>query len=325
MKKHEQLYSLFIVLPLLSLLPILIQGDPYWMQALIVALIWGGVASIWNFTMAYAGVWSFGQIAFFVVGAYASGMLTKSLGISPWLGMLMGGITASAVGAIIGLPSLRLRGVYVALITFALHLLLGPLIKLGAPIGTGGARGLLGIPPLQIGGYVFTSMERIPTYYLTLVVASLILFFIYKIINSSFGLSFVALRDAEDLAKSLGVDDYKCTLMVFSLSAFLTGVLGAYYAHYVQFISHRMLGLDTFLMCLLMVIIGGYGRFPGAFIGGLIIILLNEFLRAFDEYRILILGVIMVLTIIVMPRGLMGVVLDSFVPIARRRFIRGTP
>jgi len=323
MEKQKQIYALLGMFLLLGLLPIFVHGNSYYMHLLILALMWGGVACIWDFIMGYAGIFTFGQIGFFAVGAYASGMLTKGLGISPLFGIMLGGMVASLFGFVIGLLCLKLRGVYIALVTFAFFLILEPLIKLCEPIGTGGTRGLLDIAPLRIGGYAFSSMEKTPYYYAALILVFLILFIIYKIINSSFGLSFVALRDSENFAKSIGVDDHKCNLIVFSLSAFLTGVLGAFYVHYVQVVSYRILGMDTFIMVLLMLMIGGVGKFPGAFIGAFIITFLNDILRPLGEPRLFIFGVTMILLIIFMPKGIIGAMFESFglfIRLIRRSF-----
>lgn len=271
------------------------------------SLIWGVVAAAWDFMMGFAGIFTFGQIAFFVIGAYGTGMLTVNLGLPPGAGIILGGIIAGLAGILIGLPCLRLKDDYIALITFALHMILVPLIKLGRPIGTGGATGLLGIPPLNLGGYTFSALERVPWYYAALGISLVLLFVIYKVINSSFGLAFIALRDDESCAKSLGVDQYKYKLIVFGISAFLTGIMGAFYAHYTGILSTRILGLDTFLLVMVMLVVGGMGRFPGAVVGAFIITFAAEFLRPLETYRYVIFGGAVVLSVLFIPQGIMGI------------------
>ncbi len=305
MKLDREGSTLLVMLAVLLLLPTYFHNNLYIMHILIMCLIYGVVAVGWDFMMGYAGIFTFGQFAFFAIGAYASGMLTLYLGISPPLGILLAGLIAAGVGIVIGLPCLRLKGAYIALVTFALHLILVPLINsdVGRAMGTGGTVGLLDIPTLAAG---FSVAAKVPWYYTLLGVAFLSFFVVYRISHSSIGLAFVSLRDSEPLAKSLGVDAYKHKLMVFGISSFLTGMIGAFYAHYTGIVSTRILGLDIFLMVMVMLVIGGMGKFPGAAIGAFIVTFLNEFLRPLGEYRLFIFGAIVVLLIVLVPEGLMG-------------------
>jgi branched-chain amino acid transport system permease protein len=310
MKLDREAITLLVMLAVLLLLPAYFHSNLYIMHILILCLIYGVVAVGWDFMMGYAGIFTFGQFAFFAIGAYTSGMLTLHAGISPPLGILLAGLVAAGVGILIGLPCLRLKGAYIALVTFALHLILTPLINsdLGRAIGTGGTVGLLNIPPLAAG---FSVAAKVPWYYTLLGVAFLSFFIVYKISHSSIGLAFVSLRDSESLAKSLGVDAYKHKLMVFGISSFLTGMIGAFYAHYTGIVSTRILGLDIFLMVMVMLVIGGMGRFPGAAIGAFIVTFLNEALRPLGEYRLFIFGAIVVAVIVLLPEGLMGVLFPT--------------
>jgi branched-chain amino acid transport system permease protein len=307
MTQIRRQFAVFIGLYVfLLILPLFVHGDAYVIGLLIACLVWGTLASVWNFIMGYAGIFTFGQFGFFVIGAYASGMITKYAGVSPWIGIGIGGLAACIAGLIIGIPCMRLKGAYIALITFGLHLVLGPLLKVGGSIGTGGSTGLMAIPTLKLGGYAFSRVELIPWYYLALAISFAILFVVYKIISSSVGLGFIGLRDSEDFAKSLGINEYKYKLMVFGISAFLTGIIGAFYAHYAGIISPRLLGLDVFLLAMIMLIIGGIGIFPGAVIGALIVTFLNEYLRPLEAYRFLIFGAIVIVAIKLVPEGILG-------------------
>jgi len=305
MKMSRWLLILFVPL---FFLPLYFHENSGVLHLLIMALIWGVVAAAWDFMMGFAGIFTFGQIAFFVIGAYGTGMLTVNLGLPPVAGLILGGIIAGIAGILIGLPCLRLRGDYIALITFALHMILTPLIKLGRTIGTGGATGLLGIPPLGWGGYVIPATDRVSWYYAALGISLSLLFMIYKVIRSRFGLAFIALRDDEDVAQSLGVDQYKNKLMVFGLSAFITGIMGAFYAHYIGILSTRILGLDTFLLVMVMLVVGGMGRFPGALVGAFVVTFAAEFLRPLETYRYVIFGAAVVLSVLFIPQGIMGII-----------------
>ena len=271
---------------------------------LIMCFIWSAVASAWDLIFGYAGIFSFGQVAFFTIGAYGSAIGSMKLGMSPWLGMLFGGVVAGIIGILIGIPCLKLKGLYVALVTFALHLSLPAFIYAGGSIGTGGSHSLTDIPSLKIGGYVFTQMNRIPTYYVALVLSFIVIFIVFRIINSSFGMAFTALRDSEDFARSVGINAYKYKIIVFGISAMLAGLMGGFYAHYVGLISQNLVGLDLIILLMVIVIVGGLGKFPGAIISTFIFVFINEYLRPLEQYRNILWGGLVVLVIILMPGGI---------------------
>ena len=312
MRIDREIIILLVILSILAFSPLFFHDNPYVLHFLIMCLIWSSVVAAWDLIVGYAGIFSFGQLAFFTIGAYAAGMASLYLGVSPWLGILAGGLLAGLVGVLLGVACLNLKGVYMALVTFGLHLVLAPLLTLGRPIGTGGSRGLLGIPELELGGYCFSALEKVPWFYTILVISFLSFFFIFFITRSSYGLAFRSLRDAEPFARSLGVNGYKYKVVVFGISAFITGIIGAFYAFYVSSVSPRMLGLDTFLMVMIMLIIGGVGRFPRVLAGVLFISLLNEFLRPVEQFRSLIFGAVVIFSIILMPQGLIAFFENKF-------------
>ncbi|MFC1992093.1 branched-chain amino acid ABC transporter permease [Chloroflexota bacterium] len=298
----------YIVISLIYLiLPVFLYDNSLFLHILIMCLVWGVVAASWDLVMGYAGIFSFGQLAFFTLGAYTTGLLTIHLGISTWLGILAAGAVTALIGALMGLLSLRLKGVYIGLVTFALHLVLVPLIRVNLAI-TGGATGLLGIPSPSIGGFTFESVDKVPWYFMMLAIASILAFVIYRLIHSPVGLAFTALRDSESFAKSLGVNDYKYMVLVFTVTSALTGIIGAFYAHYVGIVSPRILGLDQFLLVMIMVIVGGMGRFPGAIIAAPTFVIISELLRPLGVYRLIIFGAMVIIAMIFLPQGLMGVI-----------------
>lgn len=297
---------------LIAVLPLFIHDNSYYMNILILSMIWGVMAMSWDLILGYAGVFSFGHLAFFVIGAYTSGLLGIYLGVSPWLGMLAAGMVCAVLGVLIGIPCLRLQGMYLAIVTFSLQFILPVFIVQTGPsmmenFNSGGTYGLQQIPRPELFGYTFTRMEPVPWYYLTLVVFILFAALIYWIIRSPVGLAFTALRDAEPLAKTLGIDEYKYKLMVFGISSFIAGLIGAYYGHYFTSISPATLSLEVFLIVLVMMLFGGLGMFPGAAVGAFVITIINEILRPTLEWRLVILGAIVVVTMIFMPKGLMGI------------------
>jgi len=300
------------LLGLLAILPIFFHGSNYIMNILILCLIWGVMAASWDLILGYANVFSFGHLSFFIIGGYTSGLLAEYLGLSPWLGYIAGGLAASLIGFLIGIPCLRLQGMYLAIVTFSLNFVLPTFIVWAGPgkfenFSTGGSWGLERIPSPSLFGYVFSRKELVPWYYLTLAFFVLFISIIYIIIKSNVGLAFIALRDAEQQAKSLGINEYKYKLMVFAISAFIAGIAGAYYAHFFGLISTASMSLDVFLIVLIMVLFGGLGVFPGAAIGAFIITIVNELLRPTLEWRLVILGGIVILTMMFMPKGVMDI------------------
>jgi branched-chain amino acid transport system permease protein len=282
-------------------------GDAYVLHVLILCFIWIIVVSAWDLVMGYAGIFNFAQLALFALGGYASGMLSISLGVPPVLAAPLAALVTGAVGLLIALPCLRLRGEYVALFTFAVHLALPTLFEKGRAFGTGGASGLVGIPPIRIGDLAFGTQNKIGWYYLALSAAAAAVALIYfVIVRGRWGLAFVALRDSEDFARSLGIDDYATKLKLFVVSAIVTGFAGALYAHYIGVMTPRVLGNEFFLMVMVMLSTGGLGRYPGAILGAVAVTVANELLRETGQFRLLALGAIVVVVVILLPNGLSG-------------------
>ncbi len=313
-----------IGLALLAIVP-LVVSDSYTLQIFTLALIWLMVVAAWDLITGYAGVFSFAQVAFFVIGAYASGMISGQTPLSPWVTMPLGGLIAAAVAVLIGIPCLRVKGVYVALVTFALQLVLPTFILRGERFGTGGAGGLYGIPELSIGGYSFSPLDQVPWFYTALVLAAVTVYLIYfRILRSHFGVGVSALKDAEGFAKSLGVSESRSTLLVFAYSGFFTGLAGGFFAHYTGSVSTDLLSMSYFLLFLVMLTVGGMGRYPGAVIGALVFTFANEYLRISGTARQIIIGAIVIVAIVAMPKGVVPAIIAGYRKLRRRRAGRGT-
>lgn len=312
----KRAYIMLGSLLIFALLPLGIGGDRHLMHLLILSFIWATVAFSWDLIMGYARVYNFAHLAFFGLGGYTSAMLTLHLGISPWLGILAGGGVALATGLLIALPCLRLRGMYVGMVTFAVHLVLPLLARAGIAIGTGGSWGLMSLPGLHVGSYTFSNLELAPWYYVALAMFAGFGFVIYKIINSTIGLAFMALRDSEPFAKSLGINDRRYIFILFGVSAFIAGVTGAFYSHYIGTVDPGIFSLANFLFGFVILMLGGLSAFPGAVIAAFPLVFLNNALLQLLELRLVVLGAIVVGVMLGLPRGLMEI------PEAINRLIR---
>lgn len=279
------------------LYPILL-GNKYILHLFITFFIWSIVASNWNLLNGYSGILSLGNVAFLALGAYISGILSKSFGFSPWVSIPIGGLgTMTLVLVLLGLPTLRLQGIYVALLTlmFADSL---PSILAQTRTYTGGGMGLHSIPPFWPG------IERVHIYYICFALFIVFHLIIYLVVNSSTGKAFIALREAEDFAISLGINRFKLRMKVFALSSLLTGTAGGFFVHAIGHISPAVLGIEPFLMAIAMIQLGGLGTFIGPILGAVIIIFGGEFLRLAGTLRLFLLGGIICLTILFFPGGL---------------------
>jgi branched-chain amino acid transport system permease protein len=273
------------------------------------------VASYWNLLSGYSGILSLGNLGFFALGAYVSSVTGIELGLSPWISIWVGaGVTMLIVTALLGLPALRLRGIYIALLTLVFALSLPSVISLLRD-WTGGGVGLLGIPTF-IG-----AIEKWQMYYITLAFALVALGALYVMLRGSTGMAFVALRDSEDFASALGVDRYREGLKVFAISAFVTGMAGGFFAHTLGSISPGVLGVDQFLMVIAMWLLGGVGTFFGPIVGAFVITFGNEYLRVAGSIRLGLIGALIMVTIMVFPGGIMQLV-DEARALARQQWRR---
>lgn len=289
----------------------LIGASSYMRHLFILFFIWAIVAANWNLLMGYAGINSLGNIGFLAIGGYASGILAKTFGLSPWLTIPIGGlVTCILVTIFLGFPALRLSGIYIALLSLIFADSLPSILTQTRDI-TGGAMGLHEIPPF------FPGMDKTGAYYVCLGFFLLILYIVYRIINSPTGLAFVALRDSENFAYCLGVNRFRERLKVFALASFLTGVAGGVYVHALGDISPTTLGIEPFLLAIAMIELGGVGTFAGPIFGTAVIVFGNEFLRLAGTLRLALLGGLICVIILFYPGGVMQLIRQAEVWITK--------
>ncbi len=288
----------------------IITADPYILHLVILSLMFAVLSLSWNFICGYAGIFTFGHQGFFGIGAYLSALLAMKAGISPWLGLLIGGIVPACLSFLIGLPCLRLRAApYIALTTLGFSEI-ARITCMNLVDLTRGELGLWGIPPLpdlHIGSLAisFSGVSRIPYYYVMLIIFLATAIVLYQQIHSPTGLALKAIRESQDAAESLGVPITRYKLLAFIISSFFAGLVGAFYAHYIVILTPTSIfSVGIMVEIVAITLIGGLGTFSGPVIGAFILTIGLEYLRAFGEYRFMIYGALLVIIILFMPKGL---------------------
>jgi branched-chain amino acid transport system permease protein len=235
------------------------------------------------------------------------------LGISPWIGLIAGGVTSAFFGFLLGIPSLRLSGPYLAITTIGFAEILR-LVAVNWVELTRGSLGLSGVPllsPIQFGGWEMKFYFERDYYYVVLVAVLLTVFCIRRLVHSEFGVSLQALRDDEIGARSIGINTATYKLAAFTISAFFAGVAGGLFAHFTRLVSPETMALHTTFDTLTMVMVGGLGTIAGPILGAIVLTFLSEALRYLEDFikidiRLVIYGLMLIFTILFMRRGLIG-------------------
>lgn len=313
LQAHRNLLALLGIIVFLAL-PFIVT-DKLLMHLAILGMLYAIVASNWDLTLGYAGVFNFAHLAFFGIGAYTSGILSVKLGISPWLGIPCGGLTAALASVIVSIPAIRLRGIYVALLTFACSQLV-LLLLLSQPLITGGQQGLTGVPQLQIGDFRFRE-SQFAYFYLVGLLLLCSTVFLRRLVTSDFGLSLIALRDFEEYAVARGIPLARQRLLAFLLSAIFPGLAGGVYAHFLIVASPDIFGFSLTTLLLSMVLVGGVATIYGPVIVGVAMTYVSELMASSawmsdvfgisrGPVRFMFVAVLIVLTMRFFPQGVWG-------------------
>lgn len=255
-----------------------------------------------NLIIGYAGQVSLGHAAFYGIGAYASALVALHWHFPFPLAAMCAMLTAGASGMALGLPTLRLKEDYLAIVTLGFGVIMD-LIFLNLEI-TGGPDGLAGIPSPALFGLSF----RPTALYLIIVAVAVILVLLatWRLVESYHGRALRAIRDHEVTAQVMGINTPAYKVVIFTLAAALAGLAGSLYAHYITFINPESFGLHTSILILAMVVLGGMGSMVGAVAGAVILTALPELLREFRSYQDLVYGALLVGLLILRPEGLLG-------------------
>ncbi|MER1966742.1 branched-chain amino acid ABC transporter permease [Castellaniella sp. GW247-6E4] len=296
------------LLVLAALIPVFVT-DTYTLHFLWKILFWAVVASAWNLAGGYAGQFSLGHAAFFGIGAYTSTILFVQHGITPWLGMLAGGVFAALASVILARLTLRLKGPFFALATIAFAEVLRIAVVNLRDL-TGGSQGIsISFQP-ALENLMFSG--RMPYVYTMLGLLTLVVLLTVALQRSWFGFSLVALREDEDAAETLGINTVAMKIAATGLSAFLTAIAGALYAQYILLIEPTtVMGLDFSIQVAVITIIGGMATPIGPLLGALLMVPLSEYLRAefggsFQGLYLIVYGFLLMVMVIFMPQGLVS-------------------
>lgn len=291
--------------------PFFMQGSSYALHLLIIAQLYSVLALALNFQLGSANIPNFATGASYGIGAYTSALLALNFGVSFWLTLPVAAIVATVFGFAIGFPSMRTRETYLALVTIAFGIVVHQLLNNFD--WTGGPNGLVGIPAPTLFGHSFADPlylfgRRLPSqanfYYLAAALLALSIVSSKRLHDSRVGLAWNALRSDELAARCQGINVVWYKTLAFGVDAFLAAFAGTVYAFYVGYISPDNFTFLVSVTIMTMVIVGGMDNTLGVIVGAFLLTLLPEKLRFFDDYRLLLVGVVVILFLMLRPQGL---------------------
>jgi len=300
-------WGIAIFILCLALFPLLTVNNPYYINVMVFVGINTIIVVGLNLLMGYAGQISLGHAAFYGIGAYCSGLLTAKYGCSPWLALPAAVALTASVAYLIGLPTLRLKGHYLAMATLGFGMVVYIVLRQLSWL-TGDSSGLLGIPGISIGRFKLDT--DLKYYFLVWTMAVGVLMLSRNIVNSRIGRALRAVEGSETAARTLGVDTARYKLQVFALSAAYAGLAGFLYAHFMGFIGPPTFGFKFSIELVTMVVVGGMASIWGSVLGAAFLTILPECLRVAADYDIVIYGLLLMVVMIFMPKGLTRTTVD---------------
>jgi len=278
----------------------------YHVNVMVSALIFVVLALGLNITVGLAGLLDLGYVAFFAIGAYTYALLEKTFAFGFWTCLPLGGLAGMLFGIALGLPILRLRGDYLAIVTLGFGSITKIVLENWDTV-TGGASGIAGIPRPELFGLGLDGRAKaVYSYYIVLALVVLAIIVTVRLKHSRVGRAWMALREDEIACVAMGVDLARTKLSAYALGAFWAGLVGVVFAAHNNFINPDSFTFMESAMILAMVVLGGMGSILGVIVAALSLKLLPEYLRTFAEYRMLLFGALMVLMMIFRPQGLIS-------------------
>ncbi len=280
----------------------------YYLHIFVMAGIHAMLAISLGLIIGFSGQVSLCHAAFYGIGAYGSALSSLTLGLPFWLALWVGGLLAGVLSYVLGRLVLRLKGHFLAITTAFFGVLVTVVLNNWVPV-TKGPMGIPGIPrpglPAFLGSWAAFE-SRVTYYYLVLAFVAGVTYLVYRIVGSRLGRALVAIRENEELAPSLGIETMRYKVLAFTLGGGLAGIAGAFYAHYILFISPVTFTIGESINILVMVIFGGMTTLAGPIIGAAALTILPELLRMAGALRLVIYGLALMAFIVWMPQGIMG-------------------
>ncbi len=289
---------------LLLALPLL-DPNPYHADVLSTAALYALLALGLNIIVGYAGLLHLGYAAFFAIGAYSYALLNLRLGWPFWAGLPAAGLLAGLSAVLLGLPAIRVRGDYLAIVTLGF----GEIVRIIATNldgWTGGPNGLMGIAHPSVGSANF-GVEARPYYWLLVLLVAVTAWACSKLRRSRIGLAWLAVKEDELAASCLGVDPLRMKLLALLIGGWVAGLAGCVFAAKQGTVTPDTFDFIQSVMILAMVILGGLGSVRGAIVGAVVLSIAPELLREFFTYRMLLFGILMIVLMRIRPQGLFGV------------------
>lgn len=304
MSKIQRTVILLLIL-LAIVFPLISQND-YFIHVMTLSFIWMiGVYGL-NLLAGYTGYLSLAHAGFFAIGAYSLGLLTTKAEMNFWPALLLSLVITGVIGFFVGLISLRTKEHFFAIYTLCVGYIIYLVIDKWDGL-TEGVRGLIGIPaPANLGPFSFETLQS--HYYLVLFFLLLVVLIMYRIVHSLSGRTYIAIRNSEDLAQTIGISTLKNKLTVFVISTVIAGLSGALYASFVRFIGPDIGSIAIVFDFLTYLLVGGIGTLSGPIVGTILIVVLSQRLQFLQDYRMLVFGPVLTLLIIFYPRGIVGAV-----------------
>ena len=290
----------------------LFTRDGFFLDSIILILLWGALSAAWNVAGGYAGQVSIGHASFFGIGAYSAALVTTRFNQSPWLGMVIGVVISIAAGYVIGYLSNRLKGPYFALSTIAFS----QVLLIVASRWRGFTSGSEGIPVPYRPGFWTLGLGHLAWLYVALVVAVLYYLVQLWLERSRFGYQLAGVREDEDAAEALGIATRRAKVIAVTLSAALTSIVGTLWAQYIGFVdAFYVFSVPLSVRFALNAIIGGVGTAMGPFLGSIFFTSLETYLRAtfsgvatgFTGIYLILYGAVLILVVRFVPDGLIGI------------------
>lgn len=285
------------MLVVIGFLPFIV-GDEFTIRLLASTLMFGALAMAFDFTSGYINICNFGFCAFWGLGAYTSAIMVIKLGVSPWIGLLCGGVMSAVIGFCLGLLTIRLGGIFASCMTWFVALAMMAVTSNWVELTKGSAG--LNVPPL------FSTVKNMPYFYVMFAVTLLVYFILMYMTKSNMGLAFRAIGQDIEAASSSGINPVKYKVINFTISCALAGIIGGFYAHYIGVLTPQALSTGKTVEIMAISYIGGRGTIWGALLCAMILVPLMEYSKGLMELRLVLYGALMILVMIIYPKGLVG-------------------